>query len=156
EDFRIAMRVFAKTLARFDHVVVDDTQGAEPHVVRIKITAEGKAVAAVQPAQLSLAARGGGTLHYFHFASHRLIQCRCFHETVSGGRPASANALSLGWPCLGVMPERAGPRSCSSRAGQAASPPSRLDEPQRLSCIVLLTSCGRKLKNGFSPEDRRE
>src|SRR5688572_6118894 len=56
EDFRVAMRMLAKTFARFYHVIVDNAQGTETHVVRIEKIAERECMPAVQPAQLALAA----------------------------------------------------------------------------------------------------
>src|SRR5687768_1787746 len=48
------MRPKART--RFDPVVVDDTQLTEPHMPRIEVVVERKAVSALQPFQLRRAA----------------------------------------------------------------------------------------------------
>ena len=56
ENFGIAMRVFAESLARFDDVVVDDAKRTEAHVIGIEIVPERERVPAMEPAELGLAA----------------------------------------------------------------------------------------------------
>ena len=59
EDFHIAVAVRAETAAGGDAVVVKDAQGAEAHVGRVEVVAEGERVGRVEPAQARPASVGG-------------------------------------------------------------------------------------------------
>ncbi len=57
ENFRVPVGMLAKAPSRFHHIVIDDAQRTESHVVGIKIIAKGKGMTAMEPAQFSHAAR---------------------------------------------------------------------------------------------------
>ncbi|MNR35460.1 hypothetical protein D3C85_1533100 [compost metagenome] len=61
DDFHVAVAVGVEAGARRDAVIVDHAQIGKAHVRRIVVVAEGKAVAALQPAKIGLAAGVGGT-----------------------------------------------------------------------------------------------
>jgi hypothetical protein len=55
DDFHVAMRVHVEATARRHHVVVDDAQAAEAHVIRVVVIRKGKREPGVQPAVVGLA-----------------------------------------------------------------------------------------------------
>jgi hypothetical protein len=54
------VRVRVEAGARLDAILVDHAQGAEAHMLRVVIVAEGKAVPAVEPTEIGDAALPGG------------------------------------------------------------------------------------------------
>src|SRR5438876_3936997 len=51
EDFRIPVRMLAKSPARLNYVVVDDPERSEAHVVGVEVVAKREAMPAMQPAE---------------------------------------------------------------------------------------------------------
>src|SRR6185436_280515 len=96
ENFRVLMRMLAKALACFHHVVVDHAQRAIAHVVGIEIAAKGERVPAVQPAEFRPAARGGRALHEGRFAACHWIHCGRFHDASIVSPPRTAQCF-LSW-----------------------------------------------------------
>ncbi len=56
EDLGVAVRMHAEARAGRDDIVIDHAQRAIAHVVWVEVLAKGKAVAAVEPAELRAAA----------------------------------------------------------------------------------------------------
>ena len=56
DDLHVGVRMRREAAAAGDAVVVDDAQRAKAHVLLVEVGAEGKAVAAVQPAEVGTAA----------------------------------------------------------------------------------------------------
>src|SRR3954453_16081485 len=55
-DLHVLMAVLAEAASRLDNVVVDHSQGSVSHILRIVVAAEGKRMAAVEPADFGCAA----------------------------------------------------------------------------------------------------
>ena len=55
DDFKVAMRMRAETLAALHAVFVDHPQAAKADVLRVVIVGEGKRVMTVQPAVIGMA-----------------------------------------------------------------------------------------------------
>src|SRR3989442_1374525 len=58
DDLHVAVPVGAEARARGDAILVDDAQRPEPHVLRVLVAGEGKAVVRVEPAVVGMAALG--------------------------------------------------------------------------------------------------
>src|SRR5882672_8428257 len=58
DDLHVAVAVGAEALARLDAVVVDDTERAKPHVLRVVIGGERESVICVEPSVIEMPALG--------------------------------------------------------------------------------------------------
>ena len=56
DDFHVAMRVHVKAGAASDAILIDDSQAAKPHLLRVVVIRKRKSVETVEPAVLGVPA----------------------------------------------------------------------------------------------------
>src|SRR5579862_5760759 len=109
DDLHVAMAMGVEAGARRDAILIDDAQRAEAHVLRIVIMAEGEAVAAIEPAELCLAALFGGANGDHDLAPETGLFCRLkWGHLNSATIPDFVASLSLFWRQSGLSGDRHG------------------------------------------------
>src|SRR6185312_2998511 len=119
----------AETHARLDAVFVDDAQRAETHVGRVVVVAEGKGVAAVEPAQSGLATFRGGPDGVHQWNSRCDMQSP-YSRATNVGRLQGPNPVfgktehPMAWePCPWTTTWPTSARSCRWSTMEASPPP---------------------------------
>ena len=88
EYFGVAVRVGGEAVERGDPVFVEDAEGAEGFEARVVVGGEGEGVVGVEPAVVSVAARGGPARGYFEGGHGGFCGC-------GGGSGCCGHGLSL-------------------------------------------------------------
>ena len=88
------MRVGAEALAGGDQVVVDHQQVGEAHLFRVVVVAERERVARIEPAELCVAALGGGS-QFKHGASFLVLPGTAAGAVPAGDQPLIASMAML-------------------------------------------------------------
>src|SRR6266849_5271773 len=148
DDLHVAVAMGAEALTRLDAIVVDDTEGAKPHVLRVVIGGKREGVIRVEPAVVEMAALGRRTqndhddLIIAPRASTSRTSARAWMRSAASPATATRSAASPG----ATRPVS----SSRPRAWAATEVAERIASRGDMPCLTMSSSSGRRLPCGLS------